>query len=148
MLAATIAGQTNVDMRLVSEGNVVEVSAQVNSENTENLVVKNKKSTKETVQEYFSDIPIMIDVARCESEFRQLDSNGSVLRGRVNSQDVGVMQINEKYHLETSKKLNLNIHTIEGNMAYARYLYNTQGTTPWKYSSPCWNKNREVALIN
>jgi hypothetical protein len=147
MLAATIAGQTNSNVNLADNQVSTEVSVQVNSENTENLT-QTKKNTEQIVREYFHDIPIMIDVARCESAYRQFDQDGLVLRGRVNSQDVGVMQINEKYHLEASKKLNLNIHTIEGNMAYARHLYKTQGTTPWRYSSPCWNKSREVALAN
>lgn len=103
-------------------------------------------TTEEQVRAYFSDMPILAEVARCESQYRQFDTNGQVLRGRVNAQDVGVMQINEKYHLETSQKLGLNIHTLEGNMAYARYLYEKEGTRPWNYSSACWSKHREVAL--
>jgi hypothetical protein len=58
------------------------------------------------------------------------------------------MQINEKYHLEESVKLGMNIHTLEGNLEYAKHLYETEGTKPWKYSSACWNKNREVAIAN
>ena len=103
-------------------------------------------TTEEQVRAYFSDMPILAEVARCESEYRQFDKNGQVLRGVVNSQDVGVMQINEKYHLSTAQKLGLNLYTLEGNMAYARYLYETQGTRPWNYSSACWSKHREVAL--
>lgn len=103
-------------------------------------------TTEEQVRAYFSETPILAEVARCESEFRQFDANGQVLRGTVNAQDVGVMQINEHYHLATAQKLGLNIHTLEGNMAYAKYLYDTQGTRPWNYSSACWSKHREVAL--
>jgi len=103
-------------------------------------------TTQERVEEYFKDVPIMIDVARCESQFRQHDSNGNVLRGIANSQDVGVMQINEKYHAATALKLGIDIYSLEGNLAYGRYLYETQGTRPWTYSSTCWSKTREVVL--
>lgn len=104
------------------------------------------KTTQERVEEYFADIPIMVDIARCESRFRQTDRNGNLLRGELTPADVGVMQINEKYHLETSRELGFNIHTLEGNMAYARYLYEKQGARPWLASSHCWANYRQVAV--
>lgn len=82
--------------------------------------------------------PIMQKIAWCESGHRQFDENGEVLRGRQNPQDVGLFQINEYYHLEDSKKLGYDIYTIEGNIAYALYLYQQQGTTPWNWSRECW----------
>ncbi|MBP7541901.1 MAG: hypothetical protein KA802_18410 [Saprospiraceae bacterium] len=103
-------------------------------------------TTEAQVKAYFADTPILAEVAFCESRFRQFDENGNVLRGVQNNQDVGVMQINEKYHLETAQKLGLNLYTLEGNMAYGKYLYDTQGTKPWNYSSHCWGKHREVAV--
>lgn len=103
-------------------------------------------TTEAQVKAYFEETPILAEIAFCESRFRHFDENGNVLRGVQNSQDVGVMQINEKYHLETAQKLGLNIYTLEGNMAYGKYLYDTQGTKPWNYSSHCWGKHREVAL--
>jgi hypothetical protein len=117
-------------------------------ENSEKTHTNNSssKTTKQIVQEYFADTPVLIDVALCESRFIQFDADGTVHRGVINPQDVGVMQINEKYHLSTSKKLGLDIHSLEGNLAYAKYLYEKQGTRPWEYSSKCWNKTREVAL--
>ena len=107
---------------------------------------KQLNTTREIVTDYFIDIPVLVDVAYCESGIVQFDVDGSVFRGFANQQDVGVMQINEKYHLETSKKMGLDIYTLEGNLAYGRFLYETQGTRPWEYSSHCWNKTREVAL--
>jgi hypothetical protein len=98
------------------------------------------------VEEYFADIPVMVDIARCESRFRHTDKNGNLLRGELTPADVGVMQINEKYHLETSEELGLDIHTLEGNMAYARYLYEKQGARPWLSSSHCWANYRQVAV--
>lgn len=88
----------------------------------------------------------MADIAFCESRFRQFDKNGNPLRGFVNSADVGVMQINEKYHAETAAKLGINIYTLEGNMEYGKYLYETQGTKPWVHSKKCWNTVREIAI--
>lgn len=102
--------------------------------------------TEGVVTEYFSDIPIMADIAYCESRYRQYEPSGELFRGEVNNSDVGIMQINEYYHLEDSQKLGINIHTVEGNMEYARHLYDTQGVQPWKASSPCWNHANTFAL--
>ncbi len=97
-------------------------------------------TTEEYVRHYFSDIPVMIDVARCESHFTHYNEYGEVLKGRAVSTDRGVMQINEYYHLDTANKLGINIYSLEGNLAYARYLYETQGTRPWRPSAKCWGK--------
>jgi hypothetical protein len=105
------------------------------------------KTTEEIIAEHFTDTPILKKIAICESQNRQFDEKtGGVLRGYVNSQDVGVMQINEKYHLEASKKLGLDIHTLEGNIDYSKHLYKTQGVKPWVHSSHCWDKSNEFAL--
>ena len=96
------------------------------------------------VREYFQDIPIMVEIARCESTFRHRLSNGEVLRGYVDGADTGVMQINLRYHQRTADQLGLDMENIYDNMAYARYLYERQGTQPWNASAPCWN--RHVAI--
>jgi hypothetical protein len=62
-----------------------------------------------------------------------------VLKGRVDSADTGVMQINKRYHEKTASAMNLNLEDIYNNMEYARYLYETQGTQPWSASSACWS---------
>jgi len=133
-----------------SEITTVQTDNTATVQKSEKTYTKNSssKTTKQIVQEYFAETPILIDVASCESRFIQYDADGSVHRGFINPQDVGVMQINEKYHLSDSIKLGLDIHTLEGNMDYAKHLYNKQGTRPWEYSSKCWNKTREVALNN
>lgn len=124
-------------------------------QNSAIVLVENRKeeSTNEIdrdieahVRDYFSDIPILAEVARCESHFRQFGKNGQVIRGIENPKDVGIMQINEHYHLKESKKLNLDIYTVEGNLAYARYLYEKQGARPWMASSGCWAKFSELAI--
>jgi len=104
------------------------------------------KTTEEIVREYYEADPILANIASCESNFRQFDKDGDVLKGRVNEKDVGVMQINIKYHLETSKKLGIDIYTLEGNLKYGKYLYETQGTSPWNASSLCWIPRSNLAF--
>jgi hypothetical protein len=86
----------------------------------------------------FKDEPILVDVARCESNFAQFDKNGDIVRGIVNHDDVGVMQINEKIHGAMAVKLGFDLHTVEGNIGYAKHLYEEQGAQPWTFSSKCW----------
>ena len=93
----------------------------------------------------FADTPILVDIARCESSFRQYDKAGNLVRGRVNNADVGVMQINEIYHDKTALKLGFDLHTLEGNILYAKHLYAEQGSQPWISSSKCWTAG-QVAL--
>ena len=106
------------------------------------------QTVQEYVDTYFADTPILIKVAECESHFKQYDSDGSVHRGVVNNKDVGVMQINEHYHLSTAEALDLDIYTLQGNLAYAKYLYDQEGLQPWSSSKPCWGKSDKVAVNN
>ena len=99
----------------------------------------NLDSTELAVRSYFRDIPIMIEVARCESTFRHELADGSILQGRVDPADTGVMQINKRYHQATAAAMELNLDDLYDNMAYARHLYEKQGTQPWSASAPCWN---------
>jgi hypothetical protein len=103
--------------------------------------VTSSKNTEAIVRSYFQDIPIMIEIARCESTFRHELSDGSILQGRVDNDDTGVMQINKRYHEETAIAMDLNLDDIYHNMVYARYLYERQGTQPWSASMPCWGKS-------
>lgn len=102
--------------------------------------VDNIMSTEQYVKQYFADIPIMIQIARCESTFHQLDPDGEVHRGRVDNEDVGVMQINEHYNGAQAERENYDIYTLPGNVAFARELYEAKGTAPWRSSKACWGK--------
>jgi hypothetical protein len=100
--------------------------------------IESSKNAESIVRSYFRDIPIMIEVARCESTFRHTLEDGSILQGRVDPDDTGVMQINKYFHETTAARMQLDLDDIYHNMAYARYLYETQGTQPWSASMPCW----------
>lgn len=135
----TTLGVSGVNMNLASLANS---SSQI--EIAEQVIIDNL-TPEEYVKKYFSDIPVMIEVAKCESRFRQHDKNGDTLVGVVNEFDKGVMQINEMYHEDRAGKLGYDLHTIEGNTAYARYLFEREGLRPWKSSSPCWSKTQAYA---
>ena len=108
--------------------------------------ITDSKNIEKFVNDYFSDIPILAEIAKCESRFRHLDSKGEVLRGNKNRYDRGVMQINILYHTETAKKLGLDINNLDDNVAFARYLYEKQGAKPWLSSSVCWAKSKPIEL--
>ncbi len=92
------------------------------------------------LRKVYADTPILVEIARCESEFRQFDKNGKLILGRVDNRDTGVMQINKGYHAETAEKLGIDVDTIDGNIAFAKYLYSKYGVQPWSASAPCWDK--------
>lgn len=118
-------------------GHIVTESEAVVAAETSAKVPSN---TEAIVRNYFKDLPVMIQIARCESTFQHTLADGSVITGRVDNADTGVMQINRRYHEKAATALGLNLYDIYHNMAYARHLYETQGTQPWNASAPCWNR--------
>lgn len=100
------------------------------------------------VKEYYKDDPILAEIARCESQYRQFGKSGQIIRGKVNSKDVGIMQINERYHADKSKELGFDIRTLEGNLAYAKWLYEKEGVKPWNSSLKCWSDGDNKVAIN
>lgn len=104
------------------------------------MPISDSKNIERFLNDYFADIPIMAKIAKCESRNRHLDKNGNVLRGEVTPLDRGVMQINLYYHEATAAKLGLDVHNLNDNVAYARYLYEKEGAKPWMSSSKCWTK--------
>ncbi|MDO8594938.1 MAG: hypothetical protein Q7R93_05540 [bacterium] len=100
---------------------------------------------EEYVREYFKDTPVLAEIAKCESRFRHFGRNGKVLRGELTAEDLGVMQVNEFYHQDRADQLGIDLHTLDGNLAYAKWLYNKEGTVPWFASSKCWKKSDILA---
>jgi hypothetical protein len=91
------------------------------------------------VRAYFKDEPVLIAIAECESKFRHWERQGVVLKNNQGSSATGVMQILESVHKEPANVLGYDIEDLHGNMAYARHLYEQQGTTPWNASIHCWS---------
>lgn len=105
-----------------------------------------QRSLEAVARDYFSDTPVLAEIARCETRFRHYDRNGDVLRGAIDGNDVGIMQVNERYHLKRAEKHGFDIYSLEGNLAYAKYLYLEEGSDPWVSSSSCWGGYRETAV--
>lgn len=89
---------------------------------------------------------VLVKIAACESQLRHYGPDGKVLRGKVNTKDVGLFQINEYWNGAEAKKLGYNIYTPEGNIAMAVHLYSRSGTKDWLWSKNCWNRPLEVIL--
>ena len=79
-----------------------------------------------------------IGIAKCESGIRQFNEDGTVLTSRTS--DKGIFQINQ-VHWKKAKELNLDIDTIDGNIAYAKLLKENNGTRDWHMSAHCWKKH-------
>ncbi|HTK03985.1 MAG TPA: hypothetical protein VL500_00190 [Candidatus Eisenbacteria bacterium] len=87
------------------------------------------------VRASFADHPEMIAVAQCESGFRQFAPDGSVLRGG-DGRYVGIFQIDENIHRERATGLGDDIDAVDGNIAYAKWLFDANGGNPWKGCLP------------
>lgn len=69
---------------------------------------------------------------------RHIGKDGEIFRGVVNNKDIGVMQINTRFHEATATDMGIDLYSLQGNLEYAKYLYEKEGTKPWKASKPCW----------
>lgn len=129
LLVSSIYGPANIAV-------AQDVSDNINTQYQEPIT---KPITLEKyVREYFAETPILAEVARCESTFRQVGKDGQPLRGIVNKSDVGLMQVNEYYHGQKAEDLGYDLTTVNGNLAYAKYLYDKEGLAPWSASAKCW----------
>ncbi len=90
---------------------------------------------EDAVRFYFADAPIMIDIARCETGFRQFKSDGTPLYDPSGTY-IGIFQISELLHTPKALSMGFDLRTIDGNLGFARYLYNSSGTGPWKGCLP------------
>lgn len=112
---------------------------------TQNINPHNSADVEARVREYFADIPSMVAIARCESGFRQFGSDGMVLFD-PSYRMIGVFQVSS-LHLPHSVEMGNDIMTLEGNLAYARYLYNANGIDPWMSSFGCWGSAVKSAEV-
>lgn len=82
----------------------------------------------------------LVKIATCESGNKQFNKDGSVIRGKINNNDVGKYQINLTYHEKQASKLGYDLFTEEGNTNYAIWLYEKEGDKPWDWSRSCWEE--------
>lgn len=94
---------------------------------------------------------ILNKIADCESGNRLLsgkavkgsathfNEDGTVLLGIIDKDDTGKYQINSRYHQRTAEAMGIDIWTESGNEAYARHLYQKNGTRDWGASASCWS---------
>jgi len=136
-----------IGLALAFSALVTSTSTPVTAAAAQSVTMPASQSVEEYVREYFKDAPVMIDIARCESRFRQLDSAGKVLKNPT-STAMGTFQIMASLHAKPAQdNLGLNIYTLQGNAAYARYLYERNGTRDWNASKHCWGKSQHVAAV-
>ena len=135
----TVSGAATISSTPIAYGQMTDETAKAEK------VAISVSDIESVVREHFKDTPVMIDIARCESEFRQHDKSGAVLKNPTSSAK-GVFQIMESLHKAPAARLGYDILTLEGNVAYAKYLHKNEGTRPWNASAGCWNKT--VAYTN
>lgn len=90
-------------------------------------------TVEEKILKAFPDAPIMVEVARCESQLDPLADRGNL------NVDVGLFQINQ-VHLSKLKELGLDRRNIDDNITYARMLYDYNKLGAWYMSKHCWSK--------
>lgn len=142
-LMSSLYGSQHADMQVANIAN-----AQMQTEKVEKVAIEKIRDPKDIeayIRKEFSDKPILIEIAWCESRFRQFNENGTVIRGLKNSKDVGVMQINERFHAEDAVELGYDIYSTQGNTAFGKYLYEKYGTDPWSASRKCWSQSGDIA---
>ena len=108
-------------------------------------------AVEKRVRDYFVDVPVMVEIARCESKFRQFTDSGAVLRGGAGGGMIGVFQFYEQVHAKPALLFGFDLATVEGNLSYARQLYERSGTTPWNACVPAGvstlDANTELRIV-
>ncbi len=78
--------------------------------------------------------PEFIAIAKCESGMKQFRDDGSVLISPTS--DIGLFQVNQ-VHWNTAKQMGIDINTVDGNIAYAKFLKEQNGYGDWYMSFHC-----------
>ncbi len=102
------------------------------------------------VRAAFADVPVMVEIAKCESKFRQFTDAGNIFYGGQAQGMIGVFQFYESIHKPIATALGYDLATVEGNIAYARHLYKESGVGPWRScvpaGTPVLDANAELRL--
>jgi hypothetical protein len=99
-----------------------------------------RSHTEAFLRSYFHDIPVMVEIARCESGFRNVQSGLQQPYGRERS--FGFFQIHEPDWHQQAVSLGLTEYQTDAmhNVLMARHIYNTQGLSAWRASKHCWGR--------
>lgn len=93
------------------------------------------------------EAPVLQRIADCESGggkpggAHQFNKNGTVVmhENTNGSIDEGYMQINLTVaHINQAAKLHMDLSTEEGNKAFGKWIFENEGSGPWKASQACW----------
>jgi hypothetical protein len=133
---ASAASTTTSTTATTTEAMVASTTVPVATTTATTTTVQDQVAVEKRVREYFADVPAMIQIARCESNFRQFADSGMPFRGGTGGGMIGVFQLYEKVHATAVRDLGFNLATLEGNIGYARHLYTESGTTPWASCEP------------
>ena len=87
-----------------------------------------------------TDTYLLQSIAYCESHDQQFNASGTVYRGEVDPDDVGIFQLNEHYQQKTALSLGLDIEKTLDNIHYAVLLYRWRGVVSWTASKKCWSQ--------
>jgi len=80
-------------------------------------------------------------ICSCESGWQHYESDGiTVRRGKINTDDIGICQINQKHWSDEARRLGVNLFVEEDNIQMARWIYERYGTQPWNWSKECWSR--------
>jgi len=83
--------------------------------------------------------PILLKIAKCESNNNHYDKNGQVLINA--SHDIGRFQVNVPIWGKKAHEMGLNLADERDNETFARFLYENFGSEPWSASKKsCWAK--------
>lgn len=90
----------------------------------------------------------MVAIAKCESQLQQWYPDGRVVTGKVDPDDTGLFQINNRYWGGLAKELGLDYrNSIEDNIAMARIVYDRQGFTAWHArNTQCFRNYLGIAM--
>jgi len=100
-------------------------------------ILYSKDEVLKKIREAFLDAPIMLEVARCESQYKVTAHNTTL--NKDGTTDGGIFQINS-VHDEELAILGLDKWDPEDNIKFARILYDRRGLNPWNSSRGCWGK--------
>jgi hypothetical protein len=102
-----------------------------------------REEIREKIKDTFGADSPMVKVAACESDFRQFA--GDELLRNPKTGALGVFQFIASYHKDQAEDLGFDLKDTKDNIAYAKYLYDKRGLSPWSASSLCWDDGEVTA---